>query len=152
MCMAYRRVGGGKGLVIAPPSAAGTSWLNRFGETTTAMASGWMLLRGVRRRRGLAKGFILSDHVDYPDLMRAVDLSGASRVLVTHGFSDVVARLLRERGLDADVLQTRFVGEAAPDDAGADNTDDSGDTDDDHSTATTTQPGPAEPSSPEADS
>ena len=108
--------------MIAPPSAAGTSWLGRFGETTTAMASGWMLLRGVRRRRALAKGFILSDHVDYPDLMRAVDLSGASRVLVTHGFSDVIARLLRDRGLDADVLQTRFVGEASPDDTDRDET------------------------------
>ena len=117
-----RRVGGGQGIVIAPPSAAGTSWLGRFGETTTAMASGWMLLRGVRRRRALAKGFILSDHVDYPDLMRAVDLSGASRVLVTHGFSDVIARLLRDRGLDADVLQTRFVGEASPDDTDRDET------------------------------
>jgi len=115
-----RRVGGGRALVIAPPSAAGTSWLNRFGETATAMASGWMLLRGVRRRRALAKGFILSDHVDYPDLMRAVDLSGASRVLVTHGFSDIVARLLRHRGLNADVLQTRFVGEASPDDTDSD--------------------------------
>ena len=51
--------------------------------------------------------------------MRAIDLSGASRVLVTHGFSDVVARVLRERGLAADVLTTRFVGEAAPDDAAA---------------------------------
>jgi putative mRNA 3-end processing factor len=52
--------------------------------------------------------------------MRAVDLSGASRVLVTHGFSDIVARLLRHRGLNADVLQTRFVGEASPDDTDSD--------------------------------
>ena len=115
-----RKVGGGRGLVIAPPSAVRSSWLNRFGTTAEAMASGWMLLRGVRRRRGLARGFVVSDHVDYPDLMRAIDLSGASRVLVTHGFSDVVARVLRERGLAADVLTTRFVGEAAPDDAAAD--------------------------------
>ena len=115
-----RKVGGGRGLVIAPPSAVRSSWLNRFGSTTEAMASGWMLLRGVRRRRGLARGFVVSDHVDYPDLMRAIDLSGASRVLVTHGFSDVVARVLRERGLAADVLTTRFVGEAAPDDAATD--------------------------------
>jgi len=115
-----RKVGGGRGLVIAPPSAARSSWLNRFGETTEAMASGWMLLRGVRRRRNMAHGFVLSDHVDYPDLMKAVELSGASRVLVTHGFSDVVARLLRERGLAAEVLTTRFVGEAPPDDAASD--------------------------------
>ena len=115
-----RKIGGGRGIVIAPPSAAGTTWINRFGETSLAMVSGWMLLRGVRRRRGIPKGFILSDHVDYPDLMQAVQSSGAQRVLVTHGFTDIVARLLTEQGLKAEVLATRFVGETNPDDSGTD--------------------------------
>lgn len=110
-----RRVGGGRGMVLTPPSVAGSSWLNRFGETAVAAASGWMLLRGVRRRRGLPRGFVISDHVDYPGLLTAVAAAQARRVLVTHGFSDVVARLLREQGLQADVLATRFVGEARPD-------------------------------------
>jgi putative mRNA 3-end processing factor len=79
------------------------------------MVSGWMLLRGVRRRRGFPKGFILSDHVDYPDLMQAVKASGAQRVLVTHGFTDIVARLLTERGYQAEILPTRFIGEESPD-------------------------------------
>ena len=115
-----RKIGGGRGIVIAPPSAAGTTWINRFGETSLAMVSGWMLLRGVRRRRGIPKGFILSDHVDYPDLMQAVHASGAQRVLVTHGFTDIVARLLTERGLKAEVLATRFIGETNPDDGDTD--------------------------------
>ena len=110
-----RKIGGGRGIVIAPPSAAATSWINRFGETSIAMVSGWMLLRGVRRRRGFPKGFILSDHVDYPDLMQAVKASGAQRVLVTHGFTDIVARLLTERGYRAEILPTRFIGEESPD-------------------------------------
>ena len=110
-----RRVGDGRALVIAPPSAAGSRWLRVFGETSPAMASGWMMLRGVRRRRGFDRGFVVSDHADFPGLLAAVEASGAGRVLVTHGFSDVLARLLRERGLDAAVLQTHFVGEAAPD-------------------------------------
>ena len=79
------------------------------------MASGWMLLRGVRRRRGFDHGFVVSDHADFPGLVAAVEASGARRVLATHGFADAFARFLRERGLDASVLPTRFVGEAAPD-------------------------------------
>jgi putative mRNA 3-end processing factor len=112
-----RRVGDGRALVIAPPSVMGGSWLKLFGESAVAAASGWMLVRGVRRRRGLDRGFVVSDHADFPGLMAAIGASGASRVLVTHGFADALARLLRERGLDAGVLATRFVGEAAPDPA-----------------------------------
>jgi len=114
-----RRVGNGRGLVIAPPSVLGGSWLRLFGEASVAMASGWMTLRGVRRRRGFGTGFVVSDHADFPGLIAAVAASGASRVLVTHGFADPLARLLRERGLDAAPLATRFVGEAAPDAAEA---------------------------------
>ena len=110
-----RRVGGGRALVIAPPSVAGSSWLRLFGESSVAMASGWMTLRGVRRRRGFEKGFAVSDHADFPGLLRAIAATGARRVLVTHGFTDPLARLLRERGLEADVLRTLFTGEASPD-------------------------------------
>jgi len=110
-----RRVGDGRALVIAPPSVLGGSWLRLFGDSAAAAASGWMLVRGVRRRRGLDRGFVVSDHADFPGLMEAIAASGARRVLVTHGFADSLARLLRERGLDAGVLPTRFVGEAAPD-------------------------------------
>ncbi len=113
-----RRVGDGRALVIAPPSVLGSSWLNLFGESSVAMASGWMMLRGVRRRRGFDKGFAVSDHADFPGLLAAIDATGARRVLATHGFSDSLARYLREsRGLDASVLPTRFTGEAPLDDA-----------------------------------
>ncbi len=110
-----RRVGGGRALVIAPPSVLGGSWLKLFGESSVAMASGWMLLRGVRRRRGFDKGFVVSDHADFPGLLAAIDASRARRVLVTHGFTEPLARFLRERGLDASVLPTRFTGESPPD-------------------------------------
>jgi putative mRNA 3-end processing factor len=111
-----RRVGDGRGLVIAPPSVLGGSWLRLFGESSVALASGWMMLRGVRRRRGFEKGFAVSDHADFPGLLTAIDASRAGRVLVTHGFSEPLARFLREtRGLDATVLPTRFTGESSPD-------------------------------------
>ena len=110
-----RRVGDGKALVLAPPSAAGSRWLRLFGATRVAMASGWMMLRGVRRRRGFDRGFVVSDHADFPGLMAAIEATGARRVLATHGFADAVARLLRDRGLDAATLATRFSGEAEGD-------------------------------------
>jgi putative mRNA 3-end processing factor len=112
---ATRRAGNGKAMVIAPPSAAGTRWLKTFGETSVAMASGWMTVRGVRRRRGIGRGFVLSDHADFPGLLEAVDASRARRVLVTHGQSDIFARFLRDRGLDAEPLATLFRGEDAGD-------------------------------------
>jgi len=102
-------------LVIAPPSAARSPWLRRFGDADEAFASGWMQLRGVRRRRGLANGFALSDHADWPGLQRAIDASGAPRVLVTHGYVAPMVRWLRERGLDAAALDTEFGGEDGDD-------------------------------------
>ena len=122
-----RRVGNGRALVIAPPSVMGGSWLKLFGESSVAMASGWMLLRGVRRRRGFDRGFVVSDHADFPGLVAAVEASGAGRVLATHGFADAFARFLRERGLDASVLATRFMGEATPDAAEDDEANDDAD-------------------------
>jgi putative mRNA 3-end processing factor len=93
----------------------GSSWLRLFGESSVATASGWMLLRGVRRRRGGDRGFVVSDHADFPGLVAAVEASRARRVLVTHGFADAFARFLCTRGLEASVLPTRFMGEADPD-------------------------------------
>ena len=119
-----RRVGNGRALVIAPPSVLGSPWLKMFGESSVAVASGWMTVRGVRRRRAVEKGFVVSDHADFPGLLAAVEASRAERVLVTHGFADVLARFLRERGLDARPLTTRFTGEAPPDQADVDDADD----------------------------
>lgn len=103
------------GLIVAPPSAAGSLWLRRFGGPSTAFASGWMRVRGARRRRSVDRGFVLSDHVDWPALMSAIDATGAERVLVTHGYRDPVVRALRERGLRADSVTSRWEGETDED-------------------------------------
>jgi len=100
-------------LVLAPPATQDSAWMRRFGPSAGAFASGWMLVRGARRRRGVAQGFVLSDHVDWPQLLAAVDATGAERVWVTHGFSDVVVRWLTERGLDARAIPTRWAGDEA---------------------------------------
>lgn len=96
-------------LVLAPPSAHRSPWMKRFRSVSTAFASGWMAVRGIRRRRGYHRGFVLSDHADWQGLLSTVEESRASRLLVTHGSSDILARYLREvKGMKADALTTHF--------------------------------------------
>jgi putative mRNA 3-end processing factor len=102
-----------RALVIAPPAAAGTSWLKRFGDHSDAFASGWMQIRGNRRRRGVDRGFALSDHADWPGLLQAIAATGAERVYATHGAVGALTRYLRETGVDARALHTEFGEEEA---------------------------------------
>jgi putative mRNA 3-end processing factor len=99
-------------LVLAPPSALGTPWMRRFGRSSSAFASGWMRIRGARRRRAVDRGFVLSDHVDWPSLLATIEATEAQTVWLTHGYSEVVAHWLRSQGKDARVIATRFTGEA----------------------------------------
>ena len=106
-------------LVIAPPSAHGSTWMRRFGDHDAAFASGWMRIRGNRRRRGYEKGFVLSDHADWPDLIRTIKETGAKKVFVTHGHSETVARYVRETmGIEADTLRTQYGGEPGSEEGG----------------------------------
>jgi len=101
------------GLVIGPPSAQGSTWLRRFGPSSTAFASGWMMIRGARRQRAVDRGFVLSDHADWPELETAIRATGAERVYVTHSFAPELSRWLKESGINAKALMTRFVGDDA---------------------------------------
>lgn len=99
-------------LVMAPPSALGSSWMRRFGQASTAFASGWMQLRGVRRRRAADRGFIISDHADWAGLNSAIQATGAERIFVTHGYVNQFSAYLREQGYDAGIVETEFSGES----------------------------------------
>ncbi|MCQ4165525.1 ligase-associated DNA damage response exonuclease [Tahibacter harae] len=98
-------------LVLAPPSAAGSPWMRRFRRVQTAFASGWMQVRGNRRRRHVERGFVVSDHADWPALLQSIEQSRARRIIVTHGAGDALVRLLGERGLAAGTFDTRFGSE-----------------------------------------
>jgi putative mRNA 3-end processing factor len=103
--------GGGpwtRALVVAPPSAHGSPWERRFAAASTAFASGWMRIRGTRRRRSLDRGFVFSDHADWSGLLRAIEATGAQSVWVTHGYRAPMVRWLTERGLQALSVETRF--------------------------------------------
>ena len=91
-----------RALVLTPPATWGSTWLKRFGDYSDAFASGWMQLRGARRRHAVDRGFVLSDHADWPGLMR---------VIVTHGQVPVMVRALSERGLAAQAFETEFRGD-----------------------------------------
>ena len=101
-----------RALVVCPPSAAASTWMRRFGDASTAFASGWMQLRGARRRGGWDRGFVLSDHADWPGLLGAIGATGAQRVIVTHGSVPVMVRYLREQGLEAEGFDTEYGGDA----------------------------------------
>ncbi len=100
-----------RALVLAPPSTQGSAWLKAFGDYSDAFASGWMQLRGARRRHAVDRGFVLSDHADWPGLMRAIKASGAARVIVTHGQVPVMVRYLAAQGLEAQAFETEFGGD-----------------------------------------
>lgn len=103
-----------RALVLAPPSAQRTPWLRRFGAYSDAYASGWMRLRGARRRRAVDRGFILSDHADWPALQTAIAATDAESVHVTHGYVPVMVRWLREQGWSAHALETEYGVEEDP--------------------------------------
>jgi putative mRNA 3-end processing factor len=98
-------------LVLAPPSAHGSAWARKFGPASTAFASGWMTIRGTRRRKAVDRGFVFSDHADWPGLLQAIQATGAERIWVTHGYTAALVRHLQEQGLDAQAIATRFEGE-----------------------------------------
>lgn len=98
-------------LVLAPPSAAGTSWMRRLGRHQLGFASGWMHLRGNRRRRNVDRGFVVSDHADWPALLQTIAETGAQRVIATHGNTDALIPFLRERGVAAESFRTDFGAE-----------------------------------------
>lgn len=97
-----------RALVVAPPSVHGSVWARRFGDASDAFASGWMQLRGARRRRAVDRGFVLSDHADWPGLQRAITATGAERVIVTHGYEAVMVRWLQQQGLQAGSFRTEY--------------------------------------------
>ena len=97
-----------RALILAPPMAKNSPWLRRFGDFSTGLASGWMRIRGTRRRQSIDRGFVLSDHADWPALLTAIRASEAQSVWVTHGYRTPLARWLTENGTEAHAIETRY--------------------------------------------
>ena len=99
------------GVIIAPPAVQNSNWLKKFEPIRNGVVSGWMALRGARRRRNADKGFVLSDHADWEGLNEAISLTGAENIFVTHGYTDILSKWLIDKGLNAQPLETNFEGD-----------------------------------------
>ncbi len=95
-------------LVIAPPSADHPAWMRRFPQRSRAFASGWMRIRGNRRRRSVDRGFVLSDHGDWEALVDTIEASGAEAIGITHGYAAEMVRWLNERGRQAAMVPSAY--------------------------------------------
>lgn len=95
-------------LVIISPSGFSQHFTKKFKDAQTAVASGWMSIRGARRRRNVDRGFTLSDHADWPGLIQAIEDTGAERVICTHGYQHILARYLNENGWQGEELTADF--------------------------------------------
>lgn len=100
-------------IVIAPPSALNSTWIRKFAPYSAGVASGWMQVRGFRRRGGADRGFVFSDHVDWPGLMQTIAATGAEQIIATHGTTATIVRYLTEKGIESSEIKTRFKGEGA---------------------------------------
>jgi putative mRNA 3-end processing factor len=100
-------------LILAPPSALGSPWIKKFKPYSAANASGWMNLRGAKRRKPVDRGFVLSDHADWEGLLSAVKATGAGRIFATHGYKSSFSLYLREQGYEAYEVNTLWEGEVS---------------------------------------
>ncbi|MFT5943320.1 MAG: putative mRNA 3-end processing factor [Sediminicola sp.] len=98
-------------MVLAPPSAHGSPWIRKMAPFVTGSASGWMAFRGARRRRAIDRGFVLSDHCDFQQLLDSIKATGAEKIICTHGYTDLFSKYLRELGYDARTEKTQYEGE-----------------------------------------
>ena len=92
------------GIVMCPPSALGDRWSRRFNDPVTAFASGWMRVRGRARQRGVKLPLVVSDHVDWPELIETVIATQAQEIWVTHGRDDALIHFLATKGRKARAL------------------------------------------------
>src|SRR2546423_7994868 len=88
-------------VLICPPSVNRSRMLEKIKTKRVAMISGWAVDPNAIYRYQVDAAFPLSDHADYPDLLRYVELVNPERVLTLHGFAAEFARDLRERGIEA---------------------------------------------------
>jgi putative mRNA 3-end processing factor len=98
-------------LILAPPSALQSPWMKKFKPFSTGIASGWMNLRGAKRRNPVDRGFVISDHADWEGLIEAVKSTGASRIFATHGYKSAFSRYLSDLGYEASEVETLWEGE-----------------------------------------
>ncbi|HXI01308.1 MAG TPA: ligase-associated DNA damage response exonuclease [Sphingobacteriaceae bacterium] len=102
-----------KGIIICPPSAIGTPWIRKFQPFSFGYCSGWMALRGAKKRMAADPGFVISDHADWNGLISAIKATECESVYLTHGYTASFARYLSGIGFDAHEAKTLYGGDEA---------------------------------------
>lgn len=95
-------------MIIIPGGTAEAQYITRLKTASTAAASGWMQVRGARRRRNMDRGFVLSDHADWVGLNQAIKNTGAENIYVTHGYTQIMKEWLLDQGYNAKIVETEF--------------------------------------------
>jgi putative mRNA 3-end processing factor len=103
--------GTGGAMILAPPGAHNSAWARQFAPASSAFVSGWMRIRGTRRRQSFDRGFVLSDHADWPELLRGIDETCAETIWVSHGYRAPLVRWIQEHGRQALAVDAHFEGE-----------------------------------------
>jgi len=91
-------------LILCPPSATDDRWATKFGNSITSFASGWMRVRARARQRGAELPLIISDHADWPELLKTIEDVQAPEIWVTHGRDDALVHQLTLMGRKAQAL------------------------------------------------
>jgi putative mRNA 3-end processing factor len=85
-------------MVLCPPSALNDRWSRRLADPITSFASGWMRVRARARQRGVELPLVISDHCDWPELLRTIEETAAEEVWVTHGRDDALVYQIERMG------------------------------------------------------
>ena len=85
-------------LVLCPPSAINDRWSRRLADPITSFASGWMRVRARARQRGVELPLVISDHCDWPELLRTIAETEAEEIWVTHGRDDALVHQIGKMG------------------------------------------------------
>ena len=91
-------------IVLAPPSALADRWSRSLPDVRTVMASGWMQIRARARQKQVELPLIISDHCDWPELLRTIEEVNPNEVWVTHGREDALVHQAQQMGYQAKAL------------------------------------------------
>lgn len=91
-------------IVLAPPGSIADRWARRLPDPVVCLASGWMRVKQRAKSRGVELPLVVSDHADWPDLLRTALEVGAREIWVTHGREEALIHALAQKGIEARAL------------------------------------------------
>ncbi|KTD09403.1 ligase-associated DNA damage response exonuclease [Legionella jamestowniensis] len=91
-------------IILCPPAALNDRWTRRFGNLVRALASGWMQIRARAKQKSVELPLIISDHADWPELLKTIQEVQPQEIWVTHGQEEALAYQAMKEGYKAHPL------------------------------------------------